>query len=70
MQEQKHTAIRLPAEALRRADALGEAMGHAPELGALRVTRSAVLRVALFEGLAALEAKHLRKRGRAVRPTR
>jgi len=56
---QQHTAIRIPAEALRRADALAPALQRAPELAAFRFgTRASVLRLALVEGLAVLEARH------------
>lgn len=53
------TSLRLPAELLARVDALAELLAADPRLSAAvggRVSRSAILRVALERGVAALEA--------------
>jgi hypothetical protein len=53
------TALRLPADILRRADALIPALSRTPTFAALgRVTRSTVLKLALMHGLDALEQEH------------
>jgi len=50
--------VRVPADVNDRADALADAMRDLPEFAAFRMTRSAVFRMALLDGLAALERKH------------
>jgi hypothetical protein len=58
------TSIRLPAAVLDRADVLVAILNRKPSLTALGpVTRSAVLRLAMIEGLDVLERRH--KRGGA-----
>ena len=56
--------LRLPSEVLERADELMGPMSRVPLLAAVRLSRSAVLRMALMRGLDALEAEHGGKRGR------
>lgn len=58
----KLISLRLSDEDLARADALVEPLQAVPELAAVRVTQAFVLRLAIAEGLKALEAKHLPKR--------
>jgi hypothetical protein len=52
--------LRLPADLLRRADALVPALGRDGRTAVLAgmITRSVVLRLALAEGLQILEARH------------
>ncbi len=51
--------LRLPRRMLERADALREALVHAPELAILpSVTRSDVLRLCMLKGLEVLEERH------------
>jgi len=53
------TAVRLPPEMLRRAEALVSKMAKDPTLSALgRVTRSTVLKIAVARGLQALEQQY------------
>ena len=53
------TSMRLPAELLQRADALIAELKMDPALSMMgKITRSKVLRLALSEGLAALESRH------------
>ncbi len=56
----KFTPIRLPESFVERAERLIEVIGRDPESAALvgRVTRSAVLRLAVEHGLSKLEAEH------------
>ena len=51
-------AIRVPGDVQERADALCERLRDHPDFRLWRVTRSAVLRLALIKGLEALEAEH------------
>mgnify|MGYP001273945540 CR=1 FL=1 len=62
MPNETQVALRLPADAVRRAAALAEKMARAPELRAWRLTRSAVLRLALLRGIESLEAEYLGKK--------
>lgn len=56
--------IRVPSTLAERADALTPILAADPELGAVgRVTRSAVLRLALARGLASLERSSKRHNG-------
>jgi hypothetical protein len=56
-------AFRVPAEAIRRADALRPRVARDPSVAAVgRITRSAILRMALMKGLEALEVQYGRKR--------
>lgn len=57
-------AIRLPREAVARAGRLSEVLAARPSYAALRVTPSAVMRMALLRGLDALEAEAGKKGGR------
>lgn len=50
--------LRLPDEVLQRADELVPVMGGQGDLAAARVTRSTILRLALFKGLQALEEEY------------
>lgn len=52
-------AIRVPPDALRRADTLRPRLARDQTLGALgKVTRSTVLKLAMVEGLAVLEQRY------------
>jgi len=52
--------MRLPADenVLDRADRLAEVLGKLPEYRALRMSRSAVLRICVLDGLDGLEKKY------------
>ncbi len=50
--------LRIESAALERADALIPLLEKVPEIAAGRVTRSAVLRLAMFHGLGMLEKKY------------
>jgi len=54
---EQQITFRLPRDLLERADALIERVAELPEYRALRITRSVVLRLALDDGLGALEAR-------------
>jgi len=56
--EKQGLNLRLPAADLARADALVDLVGNDPATQWGRVTRAAVLRMAVAEGLAVLEARH------------
>lgn len=62
MDNEEQIALRLPADALERAEALVPKLAKLPALAAVRVTRSAVLRMAILRGLDALEAETERAR--------
>jgi predicted DNA-binding protein len=55
MGNDKQTAIRLPGEALKRADRLARQLQGKPEYQGLRMTTAAVLRLAIFRGLDEME---------------
>ena len=58
--------VRVPADLARRVDSLTPIYASHPELGAVgRVTRSAVVRLALARGLACLERSAKRRQGGA-----
>ena len=58
--------VRVPADLARRIDSLTPTYASHPELGAVgRVTRSAVVRLALARGLACLERSAKRRNGGA-----
>jgi hypothetical protein len=58
----KMTGIRLPPTQLTRADALANLLAEDPEIGAMGpVSRSGVLRLALAEGLDAIEQRRARR---------
>jgi predicted transcriptional regulator len=50
--------MRLPADLVRRVDALEERLQGSPEATVWRLSRSSVVRLALVAGLEALEAKY------------
>lgn len=54
----KQIALRLEEVYVDRADALVPIMESIPEMAAMRVTRAAVLRLAIMRGLDALEAQY------------
>jgi predicted DNA-binding protein len=54
---EEQIAIRLPSDALKRAEALAEKLAKTPALAAVRVSRSAVLRMAILRGLDELETE-------------
>ena len=56
----QQVALRLPREALVRADRLAKQLSGRSEFAAFRVTRSAVLRLAVLNGLAQLEQESKR----------
>jgi hypothetical protein len=58
MANDEQIVLRLPAALLKRVDALAPRIAAAPAMMAFRVTRSAVLRLALERGLAELETEH------------
>jgi hypothetical protein len=61
---EKPTQLRLPRDLLRRAEALVPVLAEDPELRALgRMTKTAVLRLALVHGLEALEQRYRRSSG-------
>lgn len=57
LKHDRSMTVRLPEDALTRADALVPALESHPLLGAASVSRSVVIRLALDRGLAALEAE-------------
>lgn len=57
MAEGKDVLITLPPEAVEAAEALVEPLGRFPEYRAFRLTRAAVLRLAVLEGLETLKQK-------------
>jgi hypothetical protein len=59
--------LRLPADMIARVEALVPKLGAAPSLGAFRVSRSAILRMALVRGLDELEREYSRKSPRKRR---
>lgn len=62
MQHDKQITFRLPAELILRAEALVSAVRADPERGAFgRVSKAAVLRLAIVKGLAVLEAEYRRE---------
>lgn len=50
--------LRLPEDLLERADALVEPMSREPEMRLFRMSRSAVMRIALQRGLEVLEERY------------
>jgi hypothetical protein len=56
--KEQQISIRLEPDISERAEAISAALGGRPEFRAFRMTRAAVLRMAMLEGLAALEAKY------------
>lgn len=56
--KEQQISIRLEPDLAERAEALSNALGSRPEFRAFRMTRAAVLRMAMLEGLATLEAKY------------
>jgi len=58
------TTLRLPKEILERAEILVPELKRHPELALTRLSRSLVLRLALMEGIEALEEKYLEEAGR------
>jgi hypothetical protein len=63
MANDKQTAIRLPQNAVDRAGKLATILARRPEYAGMRMTASAVLRLALLRGLDALETET--KKGRS-----
>ncbi len=57
MANEIQTAIRLPKDTVVRAGRLAKILATKPKYAAFRMSRSAVLRLALLRGLAALEAE-------------
>lgn len=51
-------SLRLPPAIVARAEALLAPLSEVPELQMLRLERAAVIRLAIFRGLAVLEAEH------------
>lgn len=68
MPGQSYTPVRLPPDLRRRVDALAKRLASVPEVAAAAgpkgVGVSLVVRLALLEGLPALEAKYGARRGR------
>jgi len=64
MENGTQVAIRLPREAVARADRLVKVLSGRPAFAAWRMTTSAVMRLALLRGLDLLEAENGRKGGR------
>jgi len=62
MTKDTQVSIRLDAATADRAGSLVGVLAALPEYGAVRLTRATVLRMALLEGLAALESRHTRRR--------
>lgn len=69
MSNEEQIALPLPSDLLKRADRLAAVLAELPEYQITRTTRSAVLRLALVRGLAALEGEHGRTSGREARRT-
>jgi hypothetical protein len=63
MVNDKLTAIRLPQDAVDRAGKLAKILARRPQYGGMRMTGSAVLRLALLRGLDAMETET--KKGRS-----
>jgi hypothetical protein len=61
-----HT-VRVPVEAMDRADQLLPELAAAPEYAGLRLTRAAVVRLALVAGLAELERRRRAAAGEVAR---
>lgn len=57
MSNDVQVAIRLPKDTVARAGRLSKILALKPEYAAFRMSRSAVLRLALLRGLAALETE-------------
>jgi len=65
MTERELQSARIPADMMERAEALVPVLKEVPELAAFgRVTKSAVVRLALFKGLQILEQEYGKKGGR------
>jgi hypothetical protein len=58
MPHEIQVSVRLPGDVPDRAEALAEAIANLPEFRAFRITRAAVLRMAMLEGLQAMEARY------------
>ena len=58
MANDRQTALRLPADALNRAEKLARILRDKPEYQGLRMTTAAVLRLAMIRGLAEMEREH------------
>lgn len=70
MSNETQVSVRLPADVPQRAEDLAELLSGLPEFQAFRMTRAAVLRMAMIEGLAALEERYSEQRGRTTGKTR
>jgi hypothetical protein len=55
-------SLRLPKDLIERAEAIAPLVAALPEYQALRISRATVIRLALLEGLDALEARVAPKR--------
>ena len=58
MAHETQVSVRLPADVPDRAEALAAALADHPDFRAFRMSRSAVLRRAMLEGLRVLEERH------------
>jgi predicted DNA-binding protein len=58
MANDRQTALRLPGEAIKRAERLARILGNKPEYQGLRMTTAAVLRLAMIRGLSEMEREH------------
>ena len=60
-QQDAQMVVRISTGLLERADKLAEVLRGRPEFGQVRISRGAVLRMAIAEGLDALEARYATK---------
>lgn len=58
MANEVQVSIRLPADVPKRAEELARRLAERPEYRAFRMTRAAVLRIALLQGLEQLEKQN------------
>ena len=58
----KQVVLRIASDLLERADNIAKAIGTRPEFSQVRLSQAAVLRMAIAEGLEALEARYPAKR--------